>query len=73
MGEIMNGTKVALYSNWFECYKNVMNVEYWKNNLLKTYIYSIGLFSTIFIPLIFIADCIKPLLGRGPNSKKPEI
>ena len=49
---------------------NVRNIEYWKNNLLKAYIYFIGLTAVIAIPIILVIDCIKPILGRGPHSDR---
>jgi len=38
--------------------------------LLKGYIYAIGIFSSIMIPIFLIIDCFKPILGRGPHAKK---
>ena len=58
---------MPLFAQWTTCYKNVYNIEYWSNNLLKMYIFSIGLFSIVFLPLIIIIDCFYPLLGMGPN------
>ncbi len=37
--------------------------------------YVIGLISITSLPILVIVDCIKPILGRGPNEKprkKPE-
>jgi Mg2+ and Co2+ transporter CorA len=43
-------------------------MEYWINNKMKAYIYAIGLISMIFLPLIVIADCFFPLLGKSPSA-----
>lgn len=66
------GEKKELYTRWIDSYKNIANLEYWMNNLLKSYIYFVGLFSGVLIPLFLIVDCFKPLLGRGPHAKKKE-
>ena len=57
-----------MYAKWIDGYKNVVNIEYWINNLLKSYIYIVGILSLFVIPLMLIIDCFKPILGRGPNS-----
>ena len=63
--------------SWLEGYKNFYNLEHWLNNKMKGYIYAIGLTSLVFLPLIILIDCFKPLLGRGPHAqqkkKKPAV
>jgi hypothetical protein len=68
--KINTGQKRELYTRWIDSLKNIPNLEYWSNNLLKSYIYFVGLFSATIIPIFLIVDCFKPLLGRGPNAKK---
>ncbi len=70
LAAIKSGEKKPLYMTWREGYNNLLNFEHWWNNKMKGYIYAIGLTSLCFLPLIIIADCFFPLLGRGPHAKK---
>jgi hypothetical protein len=68
---INKGEKQPLYGKWVDSIKNIPNLEYWKNHLLKSYIYSIGLIALIFLPIILFVDIfLFPVLGRGPRSSK---
>ena len=67
--KIENGEKVPLHMRWSDAYKNLKNIEYWLNNKVKAYIYSIGILSISIIPWIILIDCYKPILGRGPFAK----
>ena len=50
---------------------NLLNVEYWRNNLLKSYIYLIGIITAVLLPIALIVDTfVFPILGRGPHAKK---
>ena len=70
---INQGQKLPLYANWLESYHNLYNLEHWYNNKMKAYIYLIGLFSIIFLPIFILIDCFYPLLGRGPHHKRAAV
>lgn len=70
MNSIKTNEKLPLYSNPWEFYKNIGNIEYWMNNLLKAYIYSIGMVSVVVIPTFIVIDCFFPILGRSPAARK---
>lgn len=69
---INTGTKLPLYSSWLDAPKNLLNYEHWLNNMMKTYMYAIGLISVFILPFIIVIDCFFPVMGRGPNAKKRE-
>lgn len=67
---INSGAKRPLYSSWLDAPRNLLNAEHWLNNMMKAYMYAIGLISLLVLPFITIIDCFFPVMGRGPNAKK---
>ena len=70
MRAINNGTKQPLYSAWLDAPRNLLNFEHWLNNMMKGYMYAIGLISLVVLPFIIVIDCFFPVMGRGPNAKR---
>ena len=70
MKSINSGEKRPLYSSWLDAPRNLLNAEHWLNNMMKAYMYAIGLLSLVVLPFITLIDCFFPVMGRGPNAKR---
>ena len=70
MIEINQKRKMVMYSHWNDRYLNLLNYEHWMNNLMKAYMYMMGVLAVIFIPILLLIDCFVPILGRGPHAER---
>ena len=70
MIEINQMRKMVMYSHWNDRYLNLLNYEHWMNNLMKAYMYMMGVLAVIFIPILLLIDCFVPILGRGPHAER---
>jgi len=62
--------KLPLSASWLHAYKNLLNLEHWSHNLIKGYVYLLGLLSAVLIPLALLFDLFIPIMGRSPAKKK---